>query len=162
MTVAILAVIRAGHFYSALRPTDPPARLTNLLNDFGTSILLVSEGMLPLANEIAPAGCRVVTDFEATDPDDSPFLIPITPDSLTGIFYTSGSTGEPKGVPQSHQSLLLSAKLVGLYLRYGPEDRELLMHPFSSATSISSIFNVLLNGYTLIVIVHGVCNATIL
>jgi amino acid adenylation domain-containing protein len=150
MTVAILAVIRTGHFYSALRPSDPPTRLTNMLNDLGASILLVSEGMLPLARAIAPPGCRVVTDIEATDADDSSFLAPVTPESLTGIFYTSGSTGEPKGVPHVHQNLLLSANRKGLYLTYGPEDRLLLMYPFSSAASLPFIFNALLNGATLI------------
>eukprot|EP00704_Kipferlia_bialata_P012458 g12458.t1 len=44
-------------------------------------------------------------------PEDAP----VTPDTLCAIFYTSGTTGVPKGVPVTHRSFVITA--VNYYVR---------------------------------------------
>ncbi|MGB8213214.1 MAG: AMP-binding protein [Anaerolineales bacterium] len=150
MVVAILAIIRAGHFYCALRSADPPGRLTEALEDLGSPILLASAGMLPLARQVAPAGCRVIATAEAVLADDSPFLVSVAPKSFAAIFYTSGSTGEPKGAPYTHQNLLHRGHFSAIHFMLVPTDHFLLLYPFSSAASMHYIFDALFNGATLV------------
>ncbi len=74
---------------------------------------------------------------------------PISPHSLEGIFYTSGTTGEPKGVVRSHRCLLHRIWLESNDYAINPEDNISLIHSFSFGASQTDIFNALLNGATL-------------
>jgi acyl-CoA synthetase (AMP-forming)/AMP-acid ligase II len=52
-------------------------------------------------------------------------------EDLAAILYTSGSTGQPKGVMLSHRNLLAGARIVTRYLSITSEDRILSVLPFS-------------------------------
>ncbi len=50
---------------------------------------------------------------------------------LAAILYTSGSTGEPKGVMLSHDNMIAATHSLNTYLQYQPEDRILCALPLS-------------------------------
>jgi len=52
-------------------------------------------------------------------------------EDMTAIFYTSGSTGMPKGVVQPHRSMMIGADSVCGYLNHSAEDRFLAVIPLS-------------------------------
>jgi acyl-CoA synthetase (AMP-forming)/AMP-acid ligase II len=62
------------------------------------------------------------------------------------ILYTSGTTGEPKGVMLSHANLLANAQAVVAYLGLGPEDRVLSVLPFYYAYGASVLHTHLISG----------------
>ncbi len=65
--------------------------------------------------------------------------------TLLGIFYTSGSTGEPKGVLRTHGSVL-NRLAVDLHdQEIGTGDRLLYMRQFNVCASLGYIFNALVN-----------------
>jgi acyl-CoA synthetase (AMP-forming)/AMP-acid ligase II len=72
------------------------------------------------------------------------------PAELATIFFTSGSTGEPKGVMLSHQNLLSNARSICEYLRITSEDRCVAVLPFYHAFGNSLMQSHLLSGATLI------------
>jgi long-chain acyl-CoA synthetase len=55
----------------------------------------------------------------------------VTPDDLASIVYTSGTTGEPKGVMLTNRNLVSNAKASLQVLPLGPKDRALSALPYS-------------------------------
>ena len=100
--VAILAVWTAGGAYLPLDPRLPDARLQVMIEDAAPALVVTDE---------LPAG----------DPDDD--LRSVDASALAYVLYTSGSTGQPKGVAVTRRSV---ANLVEHYtarLELGPDDR---------------------------------------
>jgi acyl-coenzyme A synthetase/AMP-(fatty) acid ligase len=72
----------------------------------------------------------------------------IPPDAVASIFYTSGSTGEPKGVMQNHRSILHRVMVDTNTFHICPEDRLSLLSSPSYSVSLRNLFGALLNGAT--------------
>ena len=64
----------------------------------------------------------------------------ISPDSLAYIFYTSGSTGSPKGVADTHRNVLHNIMRYTNSLKIAPVDRLTLLQSCSFSGSVSSLF----------------------
>ena len=69
-----------------------------------------------------------------------------TEDDRAAIFYTSGSTGMPKGVVLSHRNMALGARSVCEYLDNSPEDRILAALPLSFDAGFSQLTTGFLSG----------------
>ena len=59
-----------------------------------------------------------------------PFPIAVGQDAVV-IFYTSGTTGHPKGVLLSHDAELFTARMVARHMRIGPADRVIVAGPLA-------------------------------
>lgn len=105
--VGALAILKAGGCYVPLDSDYPVSRLAFMLEDSGVSALVTTSG---LSKRLGAARIRVPT-VEIDNPTvthESPDSVPslITGDNLAYIMYTSGSTGQPKGVQITHRSLM--------------------------------------------------------
>ncbi|MBA6412681.1 acyl-CoA ligase (AMP-forming), exosortase A system-associated [Parahaliea sp. F7430] len=67
---------------------------------------------------------------------------------IAAIFYTSGSTGAPKGVVLSHRNLIVGAESVSNYLENSPDDRVLALLPLSFDAGFSQLSTMFLVGGT--------------
>ena len=108
MVVGILAILKAGGAYVPLDPDLPRERLTFMLEDTRTPVLLTERRLL---ENIPQHQARVVfldaADWETiAEKRDDNFLSKTLPENLAYIIYTSGSTGKPKGVAVEHRQLL--------------------------------------------------------
>lgn len=106
LPIAALGVLKAGGAYLPLDPTYPARRLSMLLEDSGTALVITHEAAanhLP-AGKFQTINLKDVPENSGTDAASG--QVEIEPDSLAYLIFTSGSTGRPKGVQISHASLL--------------------------------------------------------
>lgn len=71
--------------------------------------------------------------------------------NVAAIFYTAGSSGEPKGVMLSHENLISNARAIQEYLSITADDRPLCVLPFHHAFGNSVLQSHLLAGANLVV-----------
>ncbi|MGA8431127.1 MAG: amino acid adenylation domain-containing protein [Candidatus Sulfotelmatobacter sp.] len=151
LTVALLAVLKAGGACLALDPAYPKERLQLMLEDSGAPLLLSREGLLPdLASAHTERICilaagEFLEDESRENPEPN-----VTPENLAYMIYTSGSTGKPKGVMLTHGGLVnyicAAIKLYGLR----PSDRLLQFSSISFDIAIEEIFPTWAAGATLV------------
>nr|WP_083401962.1 non-ribosomal peptide synthetase [Pseudofrankia saprophytica] len=65
------------------------------------------------------------------------------------LIFTSGSTGVPKGVVWNHSTFLFHHQVFQHAVDFGPDDRQVLLLPYSFISGMSIIFRTLLAGATL-------------
>ena len=156
MIVAILGILKAGGVYAPFDLMAPPDRIAFMLRDSRIDVLLTQERML---GRLPAHGVRVIClDAEPRDigaQPDTRLRDEAGGDSLAYIMYTSGSTGEPKGVAVTHRGV---ARLVLAtdYAHLGPDEVILQLAPLSFDAATFEIWGALLNGGRLVVPPPGV------
>ncbi len=160
MIVGILGVLKAGGAYAPLDPSAPRERLSFMLADTGTAVVLTQQSLAHLfASALAERPELTVLSLDADRPaaedacDDNPART-LSPDNLAYVLYTSGSTGRPKGVMVSHRNLANSILAQLDSLREPVESTPLLMSYFFDG-SLFNIFCPLCQGGTLVVLRDG-------
>jgi len=155
LIVTILGVLRAGGAYVPVDPESPPARTRRMLADAGTS-LTVSDGRSPMLESFSD----VVSyqDLLSGAPEAAPSSS-LGCESLAYIMFTSGSTGEPKGVEVTHRNVL-HLVLGADYVRFGPEQTMLQIASVAFDASTSEIWGALLCGGRLAIAPPGVLSTS--
>lgn len=108
MMVAILAVLKAGAAYIPIDPEYPIDRISYMLSNSNSPILITQNHLDDKIKNINFSGLVINADFSNTDIyclDTNNLEQFINPDDLSYIIYTSGSTGKPKGVMLTHKNL---------------------------------------------------------
>jgi len=151
---ALMGVIKAGKAYMPLDSTYPRARLEYMLQDSQADVILTHGENLALANELAgefgQGRCRVI-NVEALSPDlptEDPAL-EISPDAYAYLLYTSGTTGQPKGVLGSHRQVLHFSSVFINTHHICPEGRMCMISTLCFSGSLAYIFPGLLSGSAL-------------
>jgi amino acid adenylation domain-containing protein len=104
MVVGLLGILKAGGAYVPLDPSYPAERLAYMLADAAPKVLLTQErllGILP-AQQATPPLCldrdwTLISEHPDSDPPNHTRV-----ENLVYVLYTSGSTGQPKGVALTH------------------------------------------------------------
>jgi long-chain acyl-CoA synthetase len=116
---AYYACAQAGMILLPLNSRLAPPELKYVLNDSGARALIVAEPFVSALEGITVE--LVIRDYDAFlqsgKPD--PAVEKVDLDDICQIYYTSGTTGEPKGVCLTHRNMIASAfdSIVGLELR---------------------------------------------
>jgi amino acid adenylation domain-containing protein len=147
---SILGVLKAGKFFIPLDPVVSLARNTACLEDAQARLLVVDNENIGTAKQLGPNGPRLV-EFETFEKEASTQPVLKSPSSLmlAYIAYTSGSTGEPKGVMVDHRYLLHDVMLRTNAYHISHHDR-LSLIAAASVHALNNIFFALLNGATLL------------
>lgn len=144
---AILGVLKAGKIYVPLDPSYPLARLAHMLEWAGARLVVTDSANAGVAGSLAgDRGHPLVVDRLGDAGDGGRPGHRVSPDDVAYIFFTSGSTGEPKGVFDSHRNVLHNIRRYTNALSIGPADRLTLLQSCAFSGSVSSLFGALLNG----------------
>ena len=137
-----LAAARAGLVYVPINPLLKRGQVVYILGDSGASLLLGTPARLSsLEPGDVPDGCVVMPEGAALEGGAELPPSAAAPNDLTAILYTSGSTGQPKGVMLSHANLWLGAESVASFLGLASEDRVLAVLPLSFDYGQNQLFS---------------------
>lgn len=146
MVVTILAVMKAGAAYIPLDPTYPHDRINFMLQDSGAKLLLTnqkyqgyfsSNAEEVLLEDILPE----LGSFSTENPD-----IKINCDDLAYLLYTSGSTGQPKGVLVGHNNIVNLLSSIQKWPGITADDRMLAISTISFDIAGLELFLPLISG----------------
>jgi len=145
--IAQLGVVKTGRACVPIDVSFPLARQRQIAADSAARLVVAEletmESALGLGYERASV---VIVDDPGSGLSEKNPGLPVSPDSLAYVLYTSGSTGSPKGIMQYHQNLLHVAMLYHRDLGVCPTDR--ITSPTSPAYTgtIWALLAALMNG----------------
>jgi amino acid adenylation domain-containing protein len=146
----LLAIMQCGAAYLPLDPEYPKVRLEFMLNDSNAKVLLTSK---TLATSL-PSWAHTLFVEDAIDQLDQyealPLPVTITSDQIAYLLYTSGSTGNPKGVPITHKNLVNFLCSMALEPGINENDRLLSITTISFDIAGLELYLPLIKGATLI------------
>ncbi|MDP9981694.1 amino acid adenylation domain-containing protein [Pseudarthrobacter oxydans] len=153
---AVIGIFKAGGAYLPIEPHFPADRIARTLTRAGCRVVLTEGGSTTTLDE-ALDGMPELTkllfeDVEAEAHAVDDLGLEVRPDQLAYVYFTSGSTGEPKGAMCEHEGMVnhLYAKIEDLGI--GPEDVVAQSAPQCFDISLWQLVSALLvGGRTLIV-----------
>jgi len=150
MVAAILGVLKAGGVYIPLDPLLPEERLVYMVRDAGAQLVLSDGHCREPSQLLARAADVDLIDTDALaaeglggkhNPD-----VGVEPNDYAYILYTSGSTGQPKGIIQTHRNLMHHIRVWTEVLAITCEDRMTLVSAFTWDSALQDLYGALLNG----------------
>ena len=173
---AMFGAAAAGGVFVPLNPLLKPRQVAFIVHDCGAGILVTSIDrfrlLAPVLAQCPDLHTVVVAGMgEQEDLPAAPALQIIRWEAalasatrnaghrcvdadMAAILYTSGSTGNPKGVVLSHRNLVAGAISVASYLENTAQDRILTVLPFSFDYGLSQLTTVFHAGATAVLINH--------
>ena len=151
LIIGLLGILKAGGAYLPLDPTYPTERIQLLVEDSKASVLMVSQdfmAQLPKFSGSVLCMEKGLREFKAQD--FPPSINELTSENLAYVVYTSGSTGNPKGVQISHRSVMNFLGSMNQKPSLSADDHLLSVTTLSFDISVLELFLPLINGAHLI------------
>lgn len=146
--LGVLSSLKAGKIYAVLDPENPQPRLARMIGDLAPELTLADKANLKLVRSLAP-GADAIVEVDAARKASDRVNVGRSPDRPAGIYYTSGSTGDPKGAVLSQRGLLHFALTYAQVLGMTRASRIPLLMSCGYSWSISTLFGGLLAGGTI-------------
>ena len=157
LVVGVLGILKAGGAYVPIDPQYPRERLTFMLQDSRSPVILTQSSF---AADLQLPGTKVVlldrewqeVSRESSDnpPDE------VGPDDLAYMIYTSGSTGVPKGTLISHRNVVRLFESTSSWFHFNEHDVWTLFHSCAFDFSVWELWGALFFGGRLVVVPFAV------
>ncbi|WP_033220220.1 non-ribosomal peptide synthetase [Kitasatospora phosalacinea] len=151
---AVFGALRSGGVCVPVDPEDPADRRSAILSLSGARVVLTERALL---DADAPEGVRLLAVEDLLTGDHAPLAAPaeLAEDAVAFIFYTSGSTGAPKGVVLTHRALLAGQRWLQRTFPLQPGDRQLLRTTLSITNLVREVFWPVLSGGAVVIVPPG-------
>ena len=178
MPVAVFGVLKAGATMVPLDAQSPVDRLAVIIRDAGIRYLIATPDQLRLVRALLASGdlaisliigpgpepasdlpCRTIP-WQSVAPSKRAPKIALVEDDPAYLLFTSGSTGQPKGILHSHRSGLTYARLSADTYGVRPEDRLGSFAPLHFDQSTFDFYTGPLCGATTVLIPRAFAVAT--
>lgn len=150
--VAFMAALYSGNFYTPLDVSTPKARLTKIVNILNPAVVITNRA----GQKDFPWSETILADETGLNDIDGNLIDEITNSVIdTDILYvmfTSGSTGDPKGVSVSHRAVIDYADWLSDTFGFDESTVFGNQAPFSFDNSVLDIYSTIRNGCETVVI----------
>jgi long-chain acyl-CoA synthetase len=159
-----LGAVRAGVSVAPLQPSVTPDSMAAMLADAGAARFFLDAAVgrsvaaatqpitaARIALDESDAG-RAFTDW-LVPPGTVPRPVAVAPEAPFNLIYSSGTTGTPKGIVQSHGMRWAHVRR-GTLTGYGPDAIALISTPLYSNTTLVSVLPALSLGSTVVLMVR--------
>ena len=146
MLAAQLGVLKAGKFFIPVNPLEPAARVAFVLHELAAPLVISDQRSVQAAG--GRAQVRLIEELVEGSARASRPGLQVDEERLAYVAYTSGSTGQPKGVAQTRRHMRHNIARHAL-LGVGHPDCVTLISSDGFVTAISNSYLALLNGATL-------------
>ena len=156
--IMFLGALRAGMVVAPLAPSSTPEGLLTMLRDSAARLFFVDgaveQALEPVAGKIdipllSLDDSRPEQGLSGWLADARPSPVQLEADTLFNVIYSSGTTGEPKGIVHDHQMRWAHIQR-GIAFGYGPDSVTLMSTPLYSNTTLVSFLPTIGLGGTLV------------
>lgn len=145
---ALLGIHAAGAVYLPIGADQPADRAQRIMATGAADIALICGGELPAG----PVPALTVADAIARGTDFETPCHTGDPERLAYVLFTSGSTGEPKGVEVTHDAAMNTVDFITKHFALGPQDRCLALSTLECDISVLDVFATLATGGAIVVV----------
>ncbi|MBA4493457.1 non-ribosomal peptide synthetase [Paenactinomyces guangxiensis] len=149
MVVGLIGTLKAGSAYVPIDPFFPDKKILFMADDAELNAIVTNSRNLKRVSRLFSNSSKMIINIDECHIVDENPEIKIDPDELAYILYTSGSTGIPKGVMQSHRNVLHHIKNYTNSIKLSPNDRLIQLASYCFDAAVMDMFGALMNGATL-------------
>ncbi|MEP5154317.1 AMP-binding protein [Planktotalea sp.] len=124
--LAVYAALYGGFRATMINLAAGPDAIAYALEHSGARFAFVHDSQIEPIKKIAPATLSILTDSMLRDRTPLPDF---GPDQHALLMYTSGTTGQPKGVVHTHSSLMAGGWTTAVAHELSPKDRGFCVLP---------------------------------
>jgi len=153
MVIGLLGILKAGGVYLPLDPNHPKERISFMLRDAETPIVLTQQHLRSQLPEHDSQLIALDRDWHViSQQPTNPLDLPLHLDNLAYTIYTSGSTGQPKGVQIAHRALMNFLSAMEQKLNITAEDTFIALTPLSfDIAALELWLPLILGGKTVVI-----------
>ncbi len=157
MVVGLLGILKAGGAYVPLDPKYPKERLESMLRQAQLNVLVTQKRFNDQIEDLINHVCgqkkklAYLDELDATEPAPARVESEVLSLDLAYVLFTSGSSGEPKGVQVSHQALVNFIESMKQEPGIGDQDRMMAVTTLSFDIAGLELWLPLTNGATVVI-----------
>lgn len=150
MLTGLLGILKAGGLYVPIDQQQPRERIAFIIDDAQVKVLLTQERFREDFGRLDEVLYLDTQWTEIAKQNTANVGVNVSPDGLAYVMYTSGSTGQPKGVSVPHRAVVRLVKETN-FANFDENEVFLQLAPISFDASTLELWGSLLNGARLVI-----------